>query len=109
MALNGREPRSKGRQANGVTASRCAGSYQLPPVAITHLQRLSTGFPLPPPGVISCFQRGATIHSPGFGPVRQGLAPAVFGRFKPFLGGQFGGAIENRDLCPQKTLYDGSC
>jgi len=56
MALNRREPRSKGRQANGVTASRCAGSYQLPPVAITHLQRLSTGFPLPLPGVISAFR-----------------------------------------------------
>jgi hypothetical protein len=38
------------------TSSRCAGSYQLPPVAITHLQRLSTGFPLPPPGVSLAFR-----------------------------------------------------
>jgi hypothetical protein len=54
------------------TSSRCAGSYQLPPVAITHLQRLSTGFPLPPPGVISCLQDARGCRLTGAEPYSMG-------------------------------------
>jgi hypothetical protein len=62
-SLRGAEPGP--RVGDGVTLTSKKVSYWLPPVAITHLQRLSTGFPLPPPGAISCFQdaRGLPLTS----------------------------------------------